>query len=273
MKSKTKYQAKAPDQQGLIHYTDSENKVWEDLYTRQIKIIQTRACPEFVAGLDILKIPQNRIPQLTDITQVLKPITGWSVVAVPALITTNHFFTLLKQRQFPAATFIRIPEELDYIEEPDIFHEFFGHCPLLTNAVYADFLQKYGEMALAAPEEDRELLARLFWFTIEFGLIKTPEGLRCYGGGILSSMNETVYALESPLPQRKSFNLLDVLRTPYRIDIMQGTYFVIDSFTQLYELLNADLTAAIQKARELGEFKPNFTTTGYSDQNDEWVTC
>lgn len=273
MKLKTKYQAKQPNSQGFINYTAEENKVWETLYTRQIEVIETRACPEFIEGLASLKMPLDRVPQLSDISQALMPLTGWSVVAVPALISTDHFFTLLNQRQFPAATFIRIPEELDYLEEPDIFHEFFGHCPLLTQPVYADFMQKYGEVALAAPEADRELLARLFWFTVEFGLIKTSEGIRCYGGGILSSKNESIYALESPTPLRRPFNLLDVLRTPYRIDIMQTIYYVIDSYNQLYELLNTDLGAAIQKARELGEFAPSFTTQNYSDQNDEWVTC
>ncbi len=273
MKTKTKYQAKQPNSSGFIHYTELENRVWQQLYTRQLEVIKNHACPEFIKGLALLLMPVDRVPQLSDISPVLQSLSGWSVVAVPALITADHFFSLLKQRQFPAATFIRIPEELDYIEEPDIFHEFFGHCPLLTNPVYADFMQKYGELALSAPEEDRELLGRLFWFTVEFGLIETEQGIRCYGGGILSSMNETVFALESLIPQRKPFDLIDVLRTPYRIDIMQNTYFVIKNFNQLYDLLDTDLSKAIQKARELGEFKPNFTTTGYSEQNDEWVTC
>jgi len=273
MKSQSKYQAKKPNAQGVIEYTASEDAVWSTLYARQMDIIQQRACTEFIEGLAKLNMPPDRVPQLFEISQVLMPLTGWSVVAVPALISTDHFFTLLSQRQFPAATFIRIPEELDYLSEPDIFHEFFGHCPMLTQPVYADFMQKYGEIALKAAEADRELLARLFWFTVEFGLIKTDAGIRCYGGGILSSKNETIYALESPVPQRKVFDAVDVLRTPYRIDIMQNIYYVINSYADLYELLNTDLSKTIQQARELGEFPPSFTTTGYSDQNDEWVTC
>ena len=273
MKLKSKYQAKQADSNGFIDYSIEEDEVWRSLYARQIQIVQTHACLEFIEGLAKLNMPADRVPQLADINRGLLPLTGWSVVAVPALISTDHFFTLLNQRQFPAATFIRLPEELDYLQEPDIFHEFFGHCPLLTNPVYADFMQKYGEVALAAPEADRELLARLFWFTVEFGLIKTPQGIRCYGGGILSSKNETIYALESKLPDRKAFKLMDVLRTPYRIDIMQPIYYVIDSYDQLYELLNADLSTVIQQAKNLGEFAPSFKTSDYTDQNDEWVTC
>ncbi len=273
MKKQTKYTAKKPDQQGLIQYTAEEDSVWKVLYERQIQVVQNRACLEFIEGLDRLQMPFDRVPQLNDISKILMPLTGWSVVSVPSLISTDHFFTLLSQRQFPAATFIRIPEELDYLEEPDIFHEFFGHCPLLTHKVYADFMQKYGQMALSVPENDREFLARLFWFTVEFGLIKSKEGSRCYGGGILSSKNETIYAIESNLPVQKNFEILDLLRTPYRIDIMQSIYFVIQDFNQLYQLLDSDLGSVINEARRLGEFSPSFTITNYSEENDEWVTC
>ncbi len=273
MKSHTKYTAKEPDAQGFIAYTPEEDAVWKTLYARQIEVVQTRACAEYVEGLAKLRMPEDRVPQLAELSEALLPLTAWSVVAVPALISTDRFFSLLSQRQFPAATFIRTREELDYLQEPDIFHEFFGHCPLLTNPIYADFMQKYGEFALAAPKADREFLARLFWFTVEFGLIQTPSGLRCYGGGILSSKNETIYALESPIPQRKPFKLLEVLRTPYRIDLMQSIYFVIEGYNQLYALVNQDLSALIAEARSLGDFPPRFKTGDYSDENDEWVTC
>ena len=147
-------------------------------------------------------------------TEAFKQTTGWSVVPVPAMIKPEQFFELLANKKFPAATFIRTPEDLDYLQEPDIFHEFFGHCPMITYQPFADFMQTYGKLALLAKTEHRSFLSRLFWFTVEFGLIQTDQGVRCYGGGILSSKNETVYAVESDIPQRKPFDLIEVLRTP-----------------------------------------------------------
>ncbi len=171
------------------------------------------------------------------------------------MISAEAFFTLLSQRTFPVATFIRIPEELDYLPEPDIFHELFGHCPMLTQKVVADFVEAYGHYALKASPERLERLARLFWFTVEFGLIQTAEGLRCYGGGILSSSQETVYALEDPFPQRQKFDLLEVLRTPFRIDKMQGQYFVLDHFEQLFSTLEPGvLDQALDQALTLQDY-------------------
>lgn len=251
----TTYVAKPVDANGVAHYTDEENATWHELITRQRKIVQGRACDEYIRGIELLNLPNDRIPQCYEISNVLKKETGWSLEPVEALIPFERFFQLLANKQFPAATFIRKKEEIDYLQEPDIFHEVFGHCPLLTNSAYADFTHTYGKLGLNASKEDRVLLARLYWFTIEFGLINTKSGLRVYGGGILSSKEETVYCLESDIPVRKPFDVLDALRTPYRIDVMQPIYFVLNNFDTLYELIDLDLIGLIHKARELGEYK------------------
>lgn len=272
MKTKMKYQAKQPDKNGYIEYTSIENSTWNDLYNRQVKTIENRACDEFLLGLKQIGMPTDRVPQLADISSALIPATGWSVTPVPALISTEVFFNLLLKKQFPAATFIRIPEELDYLEEPDIFHEFFGHCPMLMNQTFADFMHEYAKLTLTLSNtHDQELMARLFWFTVEFGLIETNKGLRCYGGGILSSHGETKYALDSDQPVRQPFALIDVLRTPYRIDIMQPIYFIIKSFEQLFDSIQSNLTAQLEEAKCLGEFVPRFKHEQMD--NEEWVTC
>ena len=178
---------------------------------------------------------------------------------VPALIPFSEFFKLLANRQFPAATFIRTREELDYLQEPDIFHEIFGHTPLLTNKYFADFTHAYGQLGLAASKEDRVFLARMYWFTVEFGLVqKKGESLRIYGGGILSSIGETDYAFNSPVPLRQRFSLSDALRTPYRIDIMQPLYYVLEELRELYEFTQMDLMAEVQKAKALALHAPLF---------------
>ena len=172
----------------------------------------------------------------------------------------DYFFSLLANRKFPAATFIRRPEELDYLQEPDIFHEIFGHCSMLTHPACADFTQAYGKLGLSASHEDQVMLAKLYWFTIEFGLIKTQAGLRIYGGGILSSKSETISCLESDNPQRKPFDVLEVLRTPYRIDLIQPIYFIIDNFATLFNLTQMDLMGLIHQARQLGMYDPLYST-------------
>lgn len=273
---KTKYQAKTADSNGIIHYTDSENQVWQQLYQRQQQTIVNRACPEFIHGLEKLGMPQDRVPQLAEVSKALLHHTGWQVAQVPAIISTDDFFNLLKNKTFPAATFIRVPEELDYLEEPDIFHEFFGHCPMLTHEGFADFMHMYGVKTLEYKDPaDRELLARLFWFTVEFGLIQTKLGLRAYGGGILSSHGETIYAVEDQTPIRKDFDLVSIFRTPYRIDIMQTIYYVIESFDQLYQMLSNHVDESLQEAKSLGEFAPTFAVDSKDTQhdNEEWVTC
>lgn len=254
----TSYVAKPVDAQGNADYTSEENAIWHELYLRQYPILQNRACDEFIHGLEVLNMPKDRVPQCPEISKELKKATGWELEPVPALIPFDRFFYLLANRKFPAATFIRTRKDINYLQEPDIFHEVFGHCPLLTNQAYADFTHTYGKLGLNANHQDRVMLARLYWFTIEFGLIRTQKGMRIYGGGILSSQNETVYSVESDIPQRKTFDALDALRTPYRIDIMQPIYFVLETFDTLYHLIDMDLIGLINKARELGEYPPAF---------------
>ncbi len=257
-KKTSTYVAKPIDEHGIATYTPEENAVWHDLIVRQTPIVKDRACDEYFYGIELLNLPHDRIPQVPEVNKVLQKATGWSIEAVPALIPFERFFYLLANKKFPAATFIRRREELDYLQEPDIFHEVFGHCPLLTNQAYADFTHTYGKLGLTASPEDRAMLAKLYWFTIEFGLINTKKGLRAYGGGILSSKEETIYCVESDIPLRKPFDVIDVLRTPYRIDIVQPVYFVIDDFEVLFHLTDMDLLSMIKEARALGTHEPLF---------------
>ncbi len=232
----SKYIAKQVNANGQIDFTAHENETWKILYERQIKIVDTRACHEYLTGLKKLNLPHDHIPQCAEISARLLPETGWSVAPVAAVIPLEQFFGLLANRQFPAATFIRTRADLDYLQEPDIFHEYFGHCPLLTNPAYADFVHWYGEHALKTNKRAQSYLGRLFWYTIEFGLIRSAEGLRIFGGGILSSYAETFYALESAAPERHDFNIDKMLATPYRYDEIQKTYFVLSDIAQLFEL-------------------------------------
>lgn len=259
---KTTYVSKQPNAQGTIDWTGDENRTWNTLITRQTEIVKTRACPEFLEGLTRISFSRDRVPQHTEINQRLADFTGWEVEVVPALIPAKEFFTLLANKKFPAASFIRIPEELDYIQEPDIFHEFYGHVPLLTFPDYANFMEAFGKLALSVEPKDRRRLFRIFWFTIEFGLLKTPDGVRAYGGGMLSSIHETVYSVESMTPVRKPFDPLDALRTPYRIDIPQPLYYVLERFEDLYRILDQDLLGLLEKSKEMGDFEPLFEPAG-----------
>lgn len=198
------------------------------------------------------------MPQLKEVNARLQQVSGFGVEPVPALISPRGFFTLLAERKFPAATFIRRREEFDYLQEADVFHEIFGHCPMLTLSTYADFLQTYGETALRLDKSYLWMMQRLFWFTVEFGLMRTGEGIRIYGAGITSSAGETRYALESDKPEWRPFDALAVFRTPYRIDIFQTVYFVIDSAQQLYDLVTGDLVPIMGEARRLGSLPPSF---------------
>lgn len=257
-KKESKYVSKQPDSDGIIHWTAEENQIWHDLVARQLEIIPGKACDEYMEGLRLLDMPNDRVPQLHEINQVLQETTGWQVAQVPALIPFDEFFRLLANKQFPVATFIRSREEFDYLQEPDIFHEIFGHCPLLTNPAFAHFTHQYGKLGYAASPKERVYLARLYWFTVEFGLLNTADGLRIYGGGILSSPGETRYALESDKPERNPLRPLDALRTPYRIDIMQPVYYTLDSVDQLFEIADMDIMALVEEAMELGLFEPKF---------------
>ncbi len=251
----TKYQSKIPNEQGFIDWTADENLIWQQLITRQLACIKDKACDEYYDGLAKLNLPLDRIPQLSEVSKVLKETTGWQCHPVPALIGFGEFFRLLSEKKFPVATFIRSREEMDYLQEPDIFHEIFGHCPLLTNASFANYTEAYGKMGLNATKEQRIFLARLYWFTIEFGLLDTPKGLRIYGGGIISSPSETDYALNNVDVERQHFNILDVLRTPYRIDIMQPVYYMLSKVSDLDEIRKFEVDEIMElvaKAEMLG---------------------
>ena len=242
----------------MVFYSDDEHAVWRALFERQQRLLPQRACDEFIEGLERLQLCGNAIPQLPEVSLRLHAATGWTVEPVQALISARAFFSLLAEKKFPAATFIRSMAELDYVTEPDIFHELFGHCPMLTDPVYADFLHRYACQVLQHPESDWRLLQRLFWFTVEFGLMNTPQGVRAYGGGILSSMSETAYCVESDKPLRVLFEPAAVLRTPYRIDSLQSIYFVIQSFDELYECVTPMMHTYLKRARELGEYPALF---------------
>ncbi len=250
---KAPYVSIPPDAQGHIHYPVENHHTWRTLFERQQQHVQGRAAPEFLRGIAELGFEATGIPQHRQVSARLARSHGWGVEPVAALIPASEFFGLLARKRFPAASFIRRAEDLDYIMEPDIFHEFFGHCPLLTHGPYAEFMHAFGRVALEATPRDRVRLFRLFWFTIEFGLIDTREGLRAYGGGILSSFGETSYALESPAPKRIPFDPIEALRTPFRIDILQPVYFVIKSFDELYHLLDHNLHELLAEARGLGD--------------------
>jgi len=254
----TKYISHPSDSNGHVNWSDEENQIWADLVERQLNIIKGRACDEFMQGLSLLDLPKQRIPQLYEVNEVLAATTGWQVEQVPSLINFDAFFKLLANKRFPVATFIRSREDFDYLQEPDVFHEIFGHCPLLTNPAFAHFTHTYGKLGLAASKEDRQYLARLYWFTVEFGLLKTPVGNRIYGGGVLSSPGETIYALESHVAEREALDPLEVLRTPYRIDIMQPIYFILAGFEQLFELAEMDIMALVDTAKKLGLHPPKF---------------
>lgn len=231
----TEYIAKWPDEKGIIHWTDAENQTWQTLIKRQKKAVQNRACDEFLEGLEALQLPMDCVPQLSAVNAILKK-TGWEMEPVHGTVLITEFFTMLKNRKFPVANFIRVPEELDYLQQPDVFHELFGHGPLLLNPAYADFMQWYGTMALEFSGKKRKILSRLFWYTIEFGLLQTSKGVRIFGGGILSSYAETLFSLESSNPKRLPFDLSMVLKTDYDYQVIQPNYFILDSIDQLFKL-------------------------------------
>jgi phenylalanine-4-hydroxylase len=225
--------------QGWSGYTDAEHRVWITLYERQAALLPGRACDPFMKGLEALDLRRAGIPDFARINEELNRLTGWSVVAVPGLVPDEVFFDHLANRRFPAGQFIRKLDELDYLQEPDIFHDVFGHVPMLTDPVFADYMQAYGRGGQRAMELGRlHNLARLYWYTVEFGLLSTPQGLRIYGAGIVSSRAESIFALDDPSPNRLGFDLERVMRTPYRIDDFQQVYFVVPS---LQALLDATL--------------------------------
>ena len=239
-------------------YSAAEHGVWKTLYDRQMIVLPGRACDEFLDGVKALNLVPHEIPQFERASDVLEQRTGWRVVAVPSLVPDAIFFEHLANRRFPVGQFIRDIHQLDYIEEPDVFHDFFGHVPMLAHPVFADYMQAYGKGGLRALKEFGALknLSRLYWYTVEFGLIEKPEGLRIYGSGIVSSRAETIYSVESPSPNRIHLDLERVMRTDYRIDDFQESYFVIGSFEALMEETYKDFAALYPRLRSGPTHKP-----------------
>jgi phenylalanine-4-hydroxylase len=238
-------------------YTPTEHAVWKTLFERQTALLPGRACDEFIAGMRALPIDSDAIPDFRRLSDVLLRHTGWQIVAVPGLVPDEVFFEHLANRRFPAGHFIRKPHELDYLEEPDVFHDVFGHVPMLMNPVIADFIQAYGAGGLRARRLGvLEQLARVYWFTIEFGLVRQRGELRIYGSGIVSSHSETRFALEDDSPNRIGFDLVRVMRTRYRIDDFQETYFVVDSLDALLDLARIDFAPLYERVRDLAELDP-----------------
>ncbi|MDO9335654.1 MAG: phenylalanine 4-monooxygenase [Caulobacter sp.] len=241
--------------QGWADYTAEEHATWDILYERQAALLPGYACDEFLHGLQALNLHRGGIPNFDEINVELRRLTGWSVVAVPGLVPDEVFFDHLANRRFPAGQFIRKRDQLDYLQEPDIFHDVFGHVPMLTDPTFADYMEAYGKGGQRAVGLGRlHNLARLYWYTVEFGLLETPKGLRIYGAGIVSSRTESIFALEDPSPNRIGFDLTRTMRTPYRIDDFQQVYFVIPSLQALLDATLqefAPIYAALETAKDI----------------------
>lgn len=238
-------------------YTAEEHDVWKTLFERQTRLLPGRACDEFVEGMRALPIGSDRIPDFAALSGILGKRTGWTIVAVPGLVPDAVFFEHLANRRFPAGQFIRKRSQLDYIEEPDVFHDVFGHVPMLMNPVIADYIQAYGMGGLRAQALGvLPYLARVYWYTVEFGLLVQPEGLRIYGAGIVSSFTETIFALDDPSPNRILFDLERVMRTRYRIDDFQESYFVLRRLDELLDLARIDFAPLYERVRNETDLEP-----------------
>jgi phenylalanine-4-hydroxylase len=243
-------------------YTGEQHALYRRLFERQSKLVPRYACPEWIAAIAGLDAGGG-IPEFDRVSRKLKATTGWEIVAVPGLIPDEAFFTHLASRRFPVTVWLRKPEEFDYIVEPDVFHDFFGHVPLLFNPVFADYMQLYGEKGAEANRlGTSKILVRLYWYMVEFGLIQTSAGLKAYGAGMLSSAAETRFSIEDKSPHRIGFALERVMRTGYRIDDFQESYFVLDSFEQLFEATARDFTALYDKIATLPEIAPQSILPG-----------
>jgi len=232
-------------EQPWASYSKTDHEVWDTLYSRQRALLPAYACQEFLDGVERFGLGDGGIPRFDDLNRVLGAATGWEVVAVEGLLPDEVFFDHLAHRRFPVSWWIRRPDQLDYLSEPDLFHDLFGHVPLLLNPVFADYMQAYGKGGMKAHAIGPEALmnlTRLYWYTVEFGLIRTDAGLRIYGAGIVSSKSESIYSIDSAAPNRIGFDLARVMNTRYRIDSHQQTYFVIDDFAQLFDATAADFT-------------------------------
>lgn len=259
MPKDTSYEALLPDADGHYPYSEQDQATWKLLFDRQIEGLQGLIAPQFFEGIETLGLTASKVPQVKDIDAALAQSSGAGVEGVPALIPPTRFFTLLSEGRFPVATFLRRPEHIDYIEEPDLFHEVFGHCPMLTEPSMVAFIKAVGQKALTLDKKDRWYMFRLFWFTVEFGLIETPDGLRGFGAGIASSPAEAAHAL-SGKPTIHPFDLVEVLRTPYRIDIVQPLYFALNDFAQLQDSIGPALDNALEQAKAMGDLPPLFAT-------------
>ena len=243
--------------QGWEHYTTAEHAVWKTLFERQTRLLPGRACDAFVQGMQDLPIDADRIPDFRRLSETLLARTGWQIVAVPGLVPDEVFFEHLANRRFPAGNFIRRPEQLDYLEEPDVFHDVFGHVPMLMNPALADYIQAYGVGGLRARQLGvLDKLARVYWYTVEFGLVQQADGLRIYGAGIASSYTESEFALEDASPNRLGFDLERVMRTEYRIDDFQESYFVLPHLDRLLELARIDFGPLYERARNQDPYPP-----------------
>jgi phenylalanine-4-hydroxylase len=237
-------------------YSPEDHEVWLRLYDRQAALLPGRACAPFLKGLEALDLRGAGIPDFAALNERLSGLTGWRVVAVPGLVPDEVFFDHLANRRFPAGRFIRPANQLDYLQEPDVFHDVFGHVPMLTDPVFADYMEAYGRGGLRAMGLGRlHNLARLYWYTVEFGLLETPEGLRIYGAGIVSSHTESVFALEDPSPNRLGFDLVRVMRTPYRIDDFQQVYFVLPSLQRLLDDTLQDFGPIYRRLADLSDVR------------------
>jgi phenylalanine-4-hydroxylase len=240
-------------------YTPAEHALWDRLFERQSTLLKDRAHPAFLNGLDVLHLSKPGIPDFEELSERLRGLTGWTVKAVPGLVPDDVFFRHLANRTFVAGRFIRRPDQIDYLSEPDVFHDLFGHVPLLANPVFADYMQAYGEGGLRSLQYDAlDHLARLYWYTVEFGLIRDGDGLKIYGAGIVSSFGESRFSLEDPSPNRIAFDLMRVMRTRYRIDDFQQSYFVIDSFEDLLrQTQEADFAPLYRALEALPDIAPD----------------
>jgi phenylalanine-4-hydroxylase len=240
-------------------YTAEEHAVWDVLFARQSKMLEGRVTDAYLTGLDVLRLSKPGIPDFEELSARLRGLTGWSVVAVPGLVPDEVFFEHLANRRFVAGRFIRRPDQLDYLQEPDVFHDVFGHVPLLSDPIFADYMQAYGEGGLRATKLGTlKNLARLYWYTVEFGLTRERRALKLYGAGIVSSYGESHYALDDPAPRRIGFDLERVMRTDYRIDAYQQVYFVIESFEDLKaKTADADFGPVYRRLEKLSDLAPD----------------
>jgi phenylalanine-4-hydroxylase len=244
-------------------YSAAEHDRWDRLFKRSQAVLHERACDEFIAMMHMLKLSESGIPDMERLSDRLDKITGWRVVPVAELVPDDVFFDHLANRRFPAGAFIRSEQEMDYLEEPDVFHDVFGHVPLLASPVYANFMQAYGKGGQRAISLGRlPNLARLYWYTVEFGLLRTPAGLRIFGAGIMSSTTESVFALESQSPNRIAFDLERVMRTRYLIDDFQQTYFVIESFEKLLDDCYQDFAPIYERMGSATDIEPDQVLDG-----------